>query len=106
MKNDPLLFALLIAMTLFGSLGSVFFKGFTSKKQLSLLFFGFTSYGIGALLNIYLLKELPYTVVMPANALTFLWALLFAKLIFKESIGVIKIAGVFFIISGLMLLIW
>lgn len=106
MKNDPILYALLVAMTLFGSLGSVFFKGFTSKKQLSLLMVGFASYGIGALLNIYLLKELPYTIVMPANALTFLWALVFAKIFFKESIGIIKIAGVVFIISGLMLLIW
>ncbi|WP_422657201.1 EamA family transporter [Paenibacillus sp. EC2-1] len=106
MKNDPLLYALLLAMTLFGSLGSVLFKGFTSKKKLSLLFLGFASYGTGALLNIYLLKELPYTLVMPANALTFLWALLFAKIIFKETIGVIKIAGVVFIMSGLILLIW
>ncbi|UNK16607.1 EamA family transporter [Paenibacillus sp. N3/727] len=105
MKNEPLLYMLLLAMTLFGSLGSVFFKGYTSKKQLLLLFFGFASYGIGALLNIYLLKELPYTIVMPANALTFLWALLFAKVIFKESIGIIKIAGIVFIISGLLLLI-
>ncbi|WP_054958395.1 EamA family transporter [Paenibacillus dakarensis] len=105
MKNEPILYMLLLAMTLLGSLGSVFFKGFTSKKQFFLLFIGFASYGIGALLNIYLLKELPYTIVMPANALTFLWALLFAKVIFKESIGMIKIAGVVFIISGLLLLI-
>ncbi|WP_106765969.1 EamA family transporter [Paenibacillus faecalis] len=105
MKNELFLYFLLILMTLFGSLGSVFFKGYTSQKKLLLLFFGFASYGIGALLNIYLLKELPYTLVMPANALTFLWALLFAKVIFKESIGMIKIAGVVFIISGLLLLI-
>ncbi|MFC7679500.1 EamA family transporter [Paenibacillus sp. GCM10028914] len=106
MKNDPLLYTLLLVMTLFGSLGSVFFKGYTSKKKIPLLLTGFASYGIGALLNIYLLKELPYTIVMPANALTFLWALLFAKVIFKESIGIIKITGVFFIMSGLLLLIW
>ncbi|WP_410512286.1 DMT family transporter [Paenibacillus sp. BR2-3] len=107
MKNEPLLlYLLLIMMTLFGSLGSVFFKGFTSKKRYSLLLIGFASYGIGALLNIYLLKKLPYTLVMPANALTFLWALLFAKIFFKETIDIIKISGLVFIISGLLLLLW
>ncbi|AKG36294.1 EamA family transporter [Paenibacillus durus] len=106
MKNEPLLYVLLLVMTLFGSLGSVFFKGFTSRKRYSLMFFGFASYGIGALLNIYLLGKLQYTLVMPANALTFLWALLFAKVFFKETISILKIAGVVFIISGLLLLLW
>ncbi|MBU5346660.1 EamA family transporter [Paenibacillus lautus] len=106
MKNDGFLYLLLLLMTLLGSLGSVFFKGYTANKQIKLLLIGFLSYGLGALLNIYLLGELPYTLVMPANALTFLWALLFARWVFKETIGIRKIAGVAFIISGLLLLIW
>ncbi|MGZ9586641.1 EamA family transporter [Paenibacillus marinisediminis] len=106
MKSELFLYMLLIVMTLFGSLGSVLFKGYTANKRYILLFIGFLSYGIGALLNIYLLGKLPYTVVMPANALTFLWALLFAKLFFKETIGIIRITGVLFIISGLLLLLW
>ncbi|ACX66305.1 EamA family transporter [Paenibacillus sp. Y412MC10] len=106
MKSDVLLYSLLLLMTLLGSLGSVFFKGYTASKRIKLLLIGFLSYGLGALLNIYLLGKLPYTLVMPANALTFLWALLFAKLVFKETIGIRKIAGVAFIISGLLLLIW
>lgn len=93
-------------MTLLGSLGSVFFKGYSSGKNLKVLFLGFACYGLGALLNIYLLGKLPYTLVMPANALTFLWAMLFAKILFKETVGVRKLAGVFFIVSGLMMLIW
>jgi len=104
MKNDWLV-GLLLIMTLIGSLGSVFFKYFTLKRKPIYLLTGFVFYGLGALLNIYLLKELPYTVVLPANALTFIWALVFAKWIFKETIGVYKIAGVAFIISGLILLI-
>jgi len=96
---------LLPLMTLFGALGSVFFKWFSTKKTIISLLIGCMFYGIGALLNIYLLRELPYTVVMPANALTFIWTLLLAKWIFKETIGMYKIAGVAFIISGLLLLI-
>lgn len=104
MKNEWLII-MLIMMTLAGSLGSVFFKSYTLKKKLICLLIGFMFYGIGALLNIYLLKVLPYTIVLPANALTFIWTLLFAKWIFKEKIGVYKIAGVAFIISGLIVLI-
>lgn len=106
MKSDSFLYILLLLMTLLGSLGSVFFKGYTTRKQIKLLLIGFLSYGLGALLNIYLLGKLPYTLVMPANAMTFLWALLFAKLVFKETIGVRRIAGVAFIVSGLILLIY
>ncbi|MDB5084817.1 MAG: permease [Bacilli bacterium] len=99
-------FYLLLIMTLFGSLGSVFFKSFSSKRTLTHLLIGLMFYGLGAMINIYLLNQLPYTVVMPANALTFIWTLVLAKLIFKETIGIYKIAGVAFIISGLLLLIW
>lgn len=92
-------------MTLFGALGSVFFKKFSLHRKIVTLLIGCMFYGLGALLNIYLLRELPYTVVMPANALTFIWALLLAKWVFKETIGMFKIAGVACIVSGLLLLI-
>jgi len=104
MKNEWYI-VLLLFMTIAGSLGSVYFKNYTLKKKLIYLFIGFSFYGVGALLNIYLLKVLPYTIVLPANALTFIWTLLFAKWVFKEPIGMYKIAGVAFIISGLIVLI-
>ncbi|ASA24088.1 DMT family transporter [Paenibacillus donghaensis] len=94
----------LIIMTLLGSFGGVLFKLHSVRRQLIYLFFGACSYGLGALLNIYLLKSLPYTVVMPANALTFLWTLLFAKWFFKERIGTTKIAGIICIGTGIWLL--
>lgn len=106
MRNEVFLYLLLTAMTLFGSLGSVFFKAFSTRKRYLLLLTGFGFYGIGALLNIYLLKLLPYTIVLPANALTFLWALLFGRIFFKETIGILRITGVLVIISGLFLLLW
>ncbi|MFC6648854.1 EamA family transporter [Paenibacillus rhizoplanae] len=105
MKNELFLYFLLIVMTILGSLGSVFFKSFTVKKQYSLLFFGLSLYGGGALLNIYLLKKLPYTLIVPANALTFFWTILLAKIFFKETIGLLKISGLIFILLGLLLLV-
>lgn len=92
-------------MTLFGSLGSVLFKAYAMNKKKRYLLSGVMFYGMGALLNIYLLSQLPYTIVVPANALTFIWTLIFAKWLFKERIGIHKILGVFVIIIGLILLV-
>jgi drug/metabolite transporter (DMT)-like permease len=92
-------------MTLVGSLGSVLFKAYAVNKTKKYLLSGFMLYGLGALLNIYLLRKLPYTIVVPANALTFIWTLMFAKWIFREHISVHKIVGIFVIILGLILLV-
>ncbi|RXZ82688.1 permease [Paenibacillaceae bacterium] len=105
MTNNIWLLSLLLVMTLCGALGSVFFKSYTTHKRRLLLLAGLFFYGLGALLNIYLLRELPYTIVMPANALTFVWTLLLARWIFKETVGIFKIAGVALIVSGVILLV-
>lgn len=93
-------------MTWFGALGSVMFKLSSLRQSRLFLLAGLAFYGIGALFNIYLLGKLPYTVVMPANALTFVWTLLLARWLFKESAGMIKIAGVALIVSGIAVLVW
>lgn len=96
---------LLVVMTCLGALGGAFFKGFSSGKRRSRLILGLGCYGLGALLNIYLLGKLPYTVVLPANALTYVWALGFGAWIFKEKIRGRQLAGVAVILSGLVLLV-
>jgi drug/metabolite transporter (DMT)-like permease len=96
---------LLLAMTVAGSLGSLCFRLFSFRRRLVILLLGFGLYGAGALLNIYLLKVLPYTVVLPANAITFIWVILLSRAIFKEHIGLFKWMGTAFIIVGLLLLI-
>lgn len=96
---------LLIAMTVFGSFGGAFFKRFSLRKSFLMLAAGGACYGTGALLNIYLLTKLPYTLVLPANALTFVWTLLLAKWWFGETIGKFKIAGTCVIMCGLLLLV-
>ncbi|MGX6446100.1 EamA family transporter [Neobacillus sp. K501] len=103
--KSSLFIMLLVIMTLFGAAGGVFFKLLsTTKKKIFFLVGGFF-YGIGALLNIVLLKELPYTVVFPANALTYIWALILAKWVFNEKIGKYKLIGVVFIILGIVMLV-
>ncbi|MEK3885755.1 hypothetical protein WIW51_23030, partial [Paenibacillus sp. PL2-23] len=55
--------------------------------------------------RIQVLSILPYTVVLPANAITFIWALLLAKWMFHESIGGYKVVGIIFIIVGVIVLL-
>lgn len=79
-------------------------KLFSSTRKLKWAACGLAAYGSGALLNIYLLRLLPYTLVVPANALTFVWAMVLAKWIFGERIRAVRWAGVALIMGGLVLL--
>ena len=90
---------LLLMMTLFGATGGVFFKKYSTKKMI-FLFGGLFFYGLGALLNIFLLKLLPYSVVVLSNSLTYVWALVFAYFIFREKIGLYKLMGISLILCG------
>lgn len=99
------LYGLLVAMTLCASAGAAFFKKFAASRRLPLLAAGVLGYGASAPLNVFLLLKLPYSVVMPATALTFVWSLAFAKWWFREPVGWLKLGGVLFICAGLALLL-
>ncbi|RAJ03393.1 undecaprenyl phosphate-alpha-L-ara4N flippase subunit ArnE [Paenibacillus pabuli] len=77
----------------------------TSPKKLHVLM-GLGFYGTGALLNIVLLKFLPLTIVLPANALTYVWTLIIARFAFKEAVGPLRWIGVTCIMGGLCLLVF
>ncbi|MCA1320497.1 EamA family transporter [Bacillus tianshenii] len=104
-------FLILLFMTLLGALGglylkkaSSFFNGLNSKF-LVLLFIGGGLYFLGALLNIYLLTKLPYTIVFPLTSITYFWTLLLSKLQLKEKITIRKMVGVSLILIGCILLV-
>ncbi|WP_206663544.1 EamA family transporter [Sporolactobacillus shoreae] len=103
--------ALLIVMTMLGSLGGFFFKRCTMRGlSLSLYFVvnlgvGGLFYVSGALLNIWLLKLLPYTIVYPLTAVTYIWTLIFSFFFLKEKINKRKISGVLLILLGACLLV-
>ncbi|PYE45718.1 permease [Paenibacillus barcinonensis] len=97
--------AVLVVMTLCGAMGGAGLKVYaTSRKRLHVLM-GLGFYGTGALLNIVLLQFLPLTVVLPANALTYIWTLIIAKWAFKEEVGPMRWMGVACILGGLCLLV-
>lgn len=93
--------------TLLGSLGALFFKRASEKikdlKSLILnidLYIGGIFYVLGALLNIVLLKVLPYSIVPPLMSFTYVWTVIISKIVLKEKIRKTQIVGVVLLILG------
>lgn len=57
-------------------------------------------YAASALVNIYILRFLDYSVVYPLTAVTYIWTMLVSYFFLKEKITARKIAGVILIIAG------
>ncbi len=60
-------------------------------------------YVASALLNYYLLKKLPYSVVVPVGALCYVWTMLISRFLLGEKIGKKKAAGIGLIIAGVVM---
>ncbi|MPQ42586.1 EamA family transporter [Clostridium tarantellae] len=94
-------------MTFIGSLGGFFFKKgaeyLIDIKSLFLnwrLYIGGILYVTAALLNIFVLKFLPYSIVVPLTAMTYIWTMIISKIMLKEKINLNKIIGVILITIG------
>lgn len=96
----------LIIMTMLGSSASLFLKKaseseglFMMLKDMNLYIGGFLYLG-SAVLNIWILRYLDYSVVLPLTSLTYIWTMILSYLILKENITVKKICGVVLILIG------
>ena len=104
-----LYFLALLLMTLLGSAASLFLKkasGFSDLASLIKninLYVGGLLYVASAVLNIWVLRYLEYSVVLPLTSLTYIWTMLLSYLILKEKISVKMIMGIGFIIIGSVL---
>lgn len=102
------LIVLLILMTLLGSIASLYFKKSSGLKKIQNIVFNYNIYCggilyfISALINIYLLKHLPYSLVFPASSLTYVWTIIIAKFYINEQITKPKIIGLVLICSGVI----
>lgn len=99
-------FICLLIMTVLGSVASLFLKKASGTdgilamiKNVNLYIGGFL-YLASAILNIWLLRYLEYSVVLPLTALTYIWTMVFSYMILKEKITKKKICGVFLILIG------
>jgi len=100
-------YLLLILFTIFGALGSFFFKISANKSRNTIqlilnytLYIGFSFYIISAIINILVLLALPYTIVLPCSSITYIWSLYLSKTFLNENIGLLKLIGVAFILLG------
>lgn len=97
-------------MTLLGSLGGFFFKKCTAGNSLSstvrgpYLYIGVSFYVAGAVLNIVVLKFMPYSVVLPMTAITYVWTMVLSYFFLKEKMTINKIIGIVSILSGAVLI--
>ena len=108
MNNIYLVFPI---MTLLGALGGFFFKKGAENVEnfLSLILnwkicIGGIFYVTAALLNIGVLKYLPYSIVLPLTAMTYIWTMILAKIALGEKITCNKITGTILIIIGSVLI--
>lgn len=103
-------FVALTVMTMLGAAAGFYLKKASGSLEIpSLLknpslYVGGTLYLISAVLNIYLLKVLPYSVVLPLTAVTYIWTMILSHFFLKERISKKKIAGVCLILAGAVLI--
>ncbi len=103
-------FIILVMMTLMGSFASMFLKKASGKETIlkmlkdKNIYIGGMLYLMAALLNIYVLKFLEYSTVLPLTAITYIWTLIISHTLLKEKISRKKICGVVAIIVGVILI--
>jgi len=114
--NPALLYSMVIGGTLLGAFASYNFKGasasvtaVTAQAIFSLaknrvFIIGVVLYVIAAVNNIFLLRYLDYSILLPMSSITYIWTMIIASKLLGESITKRKIFGVAAIIAGAVLL--
>ena len=103
-------YIVLLVMTMLGSVASLFLKkasgsnGFVDMLKNINLYIGGFLYVSSAVLNIWLLKILDYSVILPLTSLTYIWTMVLSYFILKEKITVKKIVGVCLILVGAIII--
>ena len=90
----------------FRCLWKLLFKKSIRRKKLKILvitpafYLGGFLYLISAILNIYILKFLDYSVVLPLTSITYIWTFGLSYCFLKEGITQKKIIGIVLIVLG------
>ena len=104
-----IIYACLLVMTLMGSVASLFLKKASGSDGIRSMLFninlyvGGGMYFISALINIWVLRYMDYSVVLPLTSLTYMWTMILSYLILREKINKRKIIGVVFVLIGAVL---
>lgn len=100
-------YLLIIVMSAFGGFAGLFLKKASSSlhgiKSLIFnlnLYIGGFLYLMGAFINIYVLKYLDYSIVLPLTSITYIWTMIISYFKLNEKITGKKIMGVLCIFIG------
>ncbi len=103
----------ILGMGVIASFGSYFLKkaamgGLSPGKLLTcrFLYAGGFLYVASALLNYYLLKIYPFSLVVPLGALTYIWTQIISKVLLGEPSSVRKSVGIGLILVGVTVVAW
>jgi drug/metabolite transporter (DMT)-like permease len=97
-------------MTVLGSVAALFLKrasGCKTMKEMMRnidLYVGYGLYVLAAVLNIYVLRFLEYSLVLPFASLTYVWTLFLSRWVLKEKLTPRKVLGVFGILAGTIII--
>ena len=95
-----------LVMTAMGSIASIHLKMASGETTIiqtirnKHLYYGGILYVVAAVINVLVLRYLPYSVVLPLTSLTYIWTLLFSKIALREKINTKRIIGVVLIMIG------
>ncbi len=95
-------------MTLSGAFAGFFLKKSSSNLNIKNIITNYNFYCggflylIAALINIYVLKFLDYSVVLPLTSITYIWTMIISYKFLSEKISTKKISGVVLILIGTM----
>lgn len=101
-----IVYSCLLIMTLMGNVAYLFLKrasGSDGIKSMLLdinIYVGGGLYFLSAIINIWVLRYLDYSVVLPLTSLTYMWTMFLSYMILKEKITKRKMAGVILILIG------
>lgn len=104
--NNIVLIPVILSMTLLGSFGGFCFKKSTSGNTMlsilksKFLYIGGFLYVSSAVINIYALKYMPLSVVMPLSSITYIWSMIISRITLHEKITKLKIIGLVLILIG------
>lgn len=98
---------LILISSVFGAFSTLFFKqgamldlNFKNKK----LFAAFFLAGISFLFYIYALKQAPLTFIYLTASVSYIWAVILARVVLKENLTKPKIIGIILIFLGIVLI--
>ena len=97
-------YIIIIVMTIIGSVASFYLKKSSSVSDTRNIIFNkciyIGLYFLASLLNIFVLRHLDYSVVLPLTSITYIWTMIISRYKLNEIITIKKIIGIGAILIG------